>query len=813
MFQRIETHFMEVEKPGRYIGNEVGIPKKDYLGAEIKMVISYPDVYEIGMSNYGIKILYDRVNKLDFAVCERVFSPWTDFERLLQELNEPLYSLESKTALNRFDVVGVSIQYELLFSNFLALLKSGQISLKREERREDEPIVVIGGPGAVNPFPYAPFIDLSCVGEGEELLVELLTELRELKRSGAVRKEILKELSKIEGVYSPDFTDRKVKRRVYMGFSEDTGPDNVLVPNIDIVQNKLVVEIMRGCPNKCRFCQAGIIYKPFREKDTATILQAVRKGLKLSGMNEVTFSSLSSGDYSHILSLSEYFNKEYKKYGISVSLPSLKVESFDTDILDRISEVRKSGLTFAVESGSREGQLSLNKIVDLEKIFQILDAATAKGWRLVKFYFMIGLPEEEDDVGQIKKFIDAVLFRYKKLQINLNIATFVPKPHTPYQDDRQLSYGESLEKIREIREYYRRSRVLVKAHEPEMSYIEGFISRGDERVGRAVLKAFERGARFDGWKDQFHFQTYLKAFEEDGITYQEYLAGERSFVWQKIDCLPGENFYRKEKEKSKAHQKSVLCKEGCDPECHICTKEIRKVVAQDDYLLSVADSGKEMEKEGKSRYFLEFTKSGLMKYLSHKDLMRYFETLFRIGEIRLKMSEGFNPHPKFQFCGALSLGLVSFCELLEFYTEIDYPEEELFRRLSRCERDEIQIKRIRRCESSKKLSLYDHLFMTEYFLPLKEEEYPDVFAAVEHFCKEKTFLLEDERGKYDLKTFVIPGEFQEKEGWQFFVKRLSPGPKLKLILSRLLPEKSVTQLQKVNMFCDEKGTPLFYLDD
>ena len=817
MFKHIEKYLIEIEKPGRYIGNEAGIPDKDFKNSEVRMVISYPDVYEVGMSNYGIKILYDVINKLPFASCERVFSPWEDFEALLKKLDLPLFSLETKTPLNEFDVIGVSIQYELLFSNFLALLHSGKVPLKREERGENDPIVIIGGPASVNPVPYNPFIDLSCVGEGEEVLANLVTKLRELKKEKRSRREILQELSKIDGIYSPDFTKEPVKRQVYMDFANDTGPDSVIIPNIDIVQNKLNVEIMRGCPNKCRFCQAGVIYKPYREKNTSVIMKTVEKGLKLSGVNEVTFTSLSSGDYSQILPLTTYFNEKYKSKKISVALPSLKVESFDTEILDRLSEVRKSGLTFAIESGSHEGQFSLNKRVDIEKIYQILDAAIAKGWRLVKFYFMVGLPDEGNDVENITKFVDSVLERYKKLKINLNVATFVPKPHTPYQDVPQLPYEEAVVRIKALRDYYRKSRVMVKAHEPENSYIEGFISRGDEKVGLAVYEAFLRGARFDGWNEKFNFQRYLDVFNEAGIKAEDYMNGGKSETWKMIDCLPSDKFLKKERELSLQHKESKLCNQDCDEDCKICGNGISKRKAVDDYEKQ-EDSNLLQETAGRFRYFLEFTKSGLSRFLSHKDLMRHFETLFRIGDISLLMSEGFNPHPRFQFSSALSLGIESNCEILEFFTSKEYSIEELEKRLKvvsnsqlvRRNHADLKIVRIRKCEGTKKVSIFNNLAMTEYLLTynIAYKEQIDNYIKIFEQETEKRFI--DERGEYDLKTFISLENTDN--GVKFFVKQLNASPKIRVLIEQIFPNVEFLSIIKERMFKDLQKNELFYLD-
>ena len=381
MFSTIEPFLVEFEKPGRYIGNEIGIPNKNFLESQVRFVISYPDIYEIGMSNNGIKILYDIINRQNNASCERVFSPWLDFSNFLNEKQIPLFSLETKSPIKNFDFFGISIQYELLFSNFLNLLKLSQIDLRRTNRVESDPIVMIGGPAVTNPRPYFPFADLIIIGEAEELIVELINQYTQLKNEGLSRNEIIQSLSSIDGVLSPEFSTNKVQRRIYKGFSEDLGPDTFLIPTIDIIQNKLVLEIMRGCPNKCLFCQEGVTYKPVREKNTATIMKSLERGIKATGANEVTLASLSSGDYTYINALLDYCNNYIHEKSVSIALPSLKVESFDIELLEKLSIIRKSGLTFAIETADYEDQLRINKVVSFEKIKSIINYAVKNGWK------------------------------------------------------------------------------------------------------------------------------------------------------------------------------------------------------------------------------------------------------------------------------------------------------------------------------------------------------------------------------------------------------------------------------------------------
>ncbi len=814
MFSEIEKDLILVEKPARYIGNEAGIPKKDFKNTNVRMVISYPDIYEIGMSNNGIKILYDIVNKIEYASCERVFSVWTDFEKYLREKKYDLYSLETKTPLHQFDIVGISIQYELLFSNFLNIIDLGGIPLRSENRTENDPIIIIGGPAVSNPVPYFPFVDLIVIGEGEEVIAAIISEFDLVKKLKKSRSEKIKHLSEIPGVLSPEYSKNKVIRQVFTNFENDKGVDIAIIPSIDIVQNKLVVEIMRGCPNKCRFCQAGVLYKPYREKNTKTIMDSIEKGLRLTGVNEVTFASLSSGDYSHIVELCDYFNDLYSKKGISVSLPSLKVESFDIDILDKISLIRKSGLTFAIESGSTEGQLSINKLVDIEKIYSIIEYAIKKGWRLVKFYFMVGLPDDNDDVTHIISFVDNVLQKFKGLTINLNVSTFVPKPHTPYELVKQLDYPESKEKLLYIKNYYKKTRVNVKYHPPEMSYIEGFIARGDEKVGYGIEAAFLQGARFDGWNDKFNFSLYVNEFEKKSINYDTYLTGSYTKKpWNMVDSLLNEEYLINEREKSKQHTLTSLCKDECEADCSICNREVLKKNSTNNYVLKTdsVEDHKTFDK-GRYRYILEFTKKGLSKYISHKDLMRYFETLSRILGVDIMLSEGFNPHPRFQFSSAMSLGLESMCELLELYTTTLYPDEVLLTKFNSITNNDIVINRIRRCESTKKSSLYDNLYSSMYRIDCNKSDVTDSINCINVYNAASEFKLIEKEITFDLKQFVF-FEVDSNNSIFLTINRINPGPKLINIVKSVLLNKEITIIKiKMIMQSHNELKDLFYLE-
>lgn len=736
MFEIIEKHLINIEKSGRYIGNESGIPDKDFKNSFIKFAICYPDLYEIGMSNLGIKIIYDIINKLEFACCERVFSPWLDMEELLIKKEIPLFSLESKTPINDFDILGISMQYELLFSNFLNILKLSKIPIFNKNREEDHPIIILGGPGIANPVPYFDFADLFFIGEAENEIENILNKFKNCKQNKLSRLEKIKELSKIDYIYSPLFPKNKVKRAIYKDFSTDTGIDTYINPVIDIVQNKLSVEIMRGCPHKCRFCQASTIYKPYREKSLDTIITNINKGIKKLGCEEVTFLSLSSADYSNIIELAKIFSFQNKEKKISFSIPSIRVESFDKELLPLINSVRKSGLTFAIESGSIEGQTSINKIVDLNKIIDILQYAQNNGWRVVKFYFMIGLPHIDNEVHSIIKFIDSILNNVKKIEINLNIATFIPKPHTPYETESQLSLEDAIKIFEYLKYYYKKSRVKLKFHNPYMSYLEGIIARGDRNVGLAVYDAFLNGAKFDGWDDSFNFEIYKKSFEKYNITYDKYLSKNIQRVWDIVDIGIREEYFKIEKEKSKNRILTPSCKEKCEKECGLCSKNIKKIDIKDrentKKIEFNIDNTIIVNFNIKTRYILEFSKKNLMKYIGHIDTIKYFEKLFYKTNISLIFTEGFNPHPKFQFSSPLPFGIESNCEILEFFTTHQYETNSILETLKKYQHKDIPINKIK-ISQNKKISIIESISKIEYILKFENKFYHYFYDIINNY--------------------------------------------------------------------------------
>ncbi|HEY9594500.1 MAG TPA: DUF2344 domain-containing protein, partial [Spirochaetia bacterium] len=495
-----------VERPGRYVGGEFGSRHK--RGAALSVVISYPDLYEIGMSNAAVRILYSLLNGIEDVSCERVFAPAPDFEAALRAARLPLCSLESGTPLSRFDVVGFSLGYELTLTNLLTILDTGEIPLESAGRGPGDPIVLVGGPAATNPAPLGPFVDAVFVGEAEGWAEAVFGELAAMKRKGAGRDELLTRLRADPCVWHREKAGT-ISRAYWRGFGVAPAASAWPVPSMRVVQDHGAVEIMRGCPNACRFCHATVLYRPVRRKDEAVIGEEVRELVDRAGFRQVSLSSLSSGDYRGIEGLVRGLNARYADRRVSFSLPSLRVDSLGLELLKDVSEVRKSGLTFAVETARPEWQKEVRKTVTLEKTVAILREARSQGWRAAKFYFMVGLPPsfDEDEIGPIIDFLRAVRAA-TGMSLNVNIASFIPKPHTPWERAPQMGEEEAMRRITEVRAALKGDGFKIGYHAPILSLLEGIVARGDERAGLLVRAAWERGARLDAWEEHVRLDVW-----------------------------------------------------------------------------------------------------------------------------------------------------------------------------------------------------------------------------------------------------------------------------------------------------------------
>ncbi|MFV9644301.1 MAG: TIGR03960 family B12-binding radical SAM protein [Desulfobacterales bacterium] len=680
-----------VERPSRYLGTEINSIKKDPDKVKLKVALAFPDLYEIGVSHFGLQILYDILNKHKEIAAERVYAPDLDMESYLRSSHIPLVSMESHSPLKSFDIIGFSLLYELNYTNILTIFNLSGIPFFSSERDGSFPLIIAGGPCTCNPEPVADFFDAMVVGDGENVIIDISMAWLEWKEiPGGNKEDLLKRLSLIKGVYIPQipqprFSDYKViDREIITDLDKAPFPDSPIIPFGKPVHDRLRIEIARGCTRGCRFCQAGMIYRPVRERSVKKLLNLFDTSFAATGYEDLSLLSLSTADYGSIVSLMERLMSRCEPGHIAVSLPSLRAGTLTPELINLIKRVRKTGFTIAPEAGSQRLRDVINKNITEQEIFDTVQDVFSLGWLVIKLYFMIGLPSETDEdllaiVELVKRLRKIKARAGRRGQINVSVATFIPKPHTPFQWASQISLTESREKIEWLRARLKMPGIHFKWQNPEVSMVEGLFARGDRRLGGLLVDAYKKGCKFDGWGDRFQYALWEKAFSDQGLDVDCYTTRARDVAdrlpWDYINIGVTKEFLKLEWEKAKRGELTPDCRRGDCNTCGVCDFETiepkvfeagKEEPGHDIVNEFLYNKGGAADKKAGfyTRVRVCYSKQGQAKYFGHLELVNIFLRALRRAGISVKFTEGFHPMPKVSFDDPLPIGMESLNESL-----------------------------------------------------------------------------------------------------------------------------------------------------
>ncbi len=751
------------EKPTRYINSEINAIKKPSKDL-IKFALAFPDTYEIGMSHVGLKILYQILNNIPDVSAERVYSPWLDMSNYMAHNNIPLCSLETKTPLKDFHIIGFSLQYELSYPCVLNMLHLGQLPIHTEERLSKKyPLIIAGGPCASNPLPMSSFIDAFLIGDAEEALVELVDVYRNWIKTGESKEELLQQIGQIPGFYVPLFGSKPVKRRFIKSLEEAPFPLSPILPYMKIVHDRISIEVSRGCPAGCRFCQAGMIYRPLRMRSPEKVIEIARKSIQSTGYEEISLLSFSIGHYEHLEELIERLNREFSSSGVAISLPSIRADKVTRELLRKIKFTRKTGFTIAPEAATERLRSVINKNITNEHIERACSLLFEEGWLSVKLYFMIGLPTERDeDVEEIVNLTRSIIKLARKktkkfVDLNVTVSPFIPKPHTPFQWLGQIGFEEMEKKLDYIKMAFERSKIHYKGHDPRMSFLEAALSRGDERIGKVIKEVWKSGETLSAWTEGFLFERWLSAMDKTGIDLYSYATRkyelDDSLPWNFIHSNIKDDFLKLEYQKALNLERTEECTKKCG-NCGIdgCILKLKKSPSL--YVNSInriISHQKEPPLEN-TVTLVRFChqKKGSMKYLSQIELGNLITRVLRMAKIPFVLSKGFHPKPEISFGPSLSVGIESEAEYfdLKIYGEL---KDEYINRMNKILPEGLKIKWAKIIEP-KESSLGAFIERYKYRVSL-----PENFNAKNSLEMEHIQIIRKEKA-YSIKNFIE--EFQ-----------------------------------------------------
>jgi radical SAM family uncharacterized protein/radical SAM-linked protein len=782
-YQEILNHII---MPSQYLGTEINSVKKDPDKVKLRMALAFPDLYEIGTSHFGIQILYSILNKQIDIAAERVFCPSIDMEEQLREKKIPLLTLESGSPLNTFDIIGFSLLYELNYTNILTILELSQIPFLAEDRDESFPLIIAGGPCACNAEPVAKIFDAIVFGDGEEVSLQMARIFTDCKKEGPVEKyEILKQWASLEGVYIPVFFSdqfkkiensemiiptplfdnyREITKAVVMDLNKAHFPENPVVPFGKPVHDRLRMEIGRGCTRGCRFCQAGMIYRPVRERNSDTIFDLLNKCIGSTGYEDISLMSLSTGDYTGIQNLLENLMSTYHKKHIAVSFPSLRAGTLTSSLMEQIKRVRKTGFTIAPEAGSQRLRNVINKNITGEQISETIYDAIKSGWKAIKLYFMIGLPTETDDdiietINFIKNIKNIRGLERNNFKVNAAFTTFIPKPHTPFQWAAQTSLEYSKEVIGRIKKELQSKNIQVKWQQPETSRIEGLFARGDRKLLNLLIHAFNKGCRLDGWSDHFDYGKWIRSAENTNIDINFYTTREKRkdepLAWDHMNCRIHKKFFIEEWCKSIQEKTIPDCREGYCHQCGVCDfKYIQPVFNKTEIRLKQNNKIEGDEEKLNHKLMVIYSKIGQGKFFGHLELVNIFLRAFQRINIPIQYSQGFHPMPKISFEDPLPLGMESEEERLFISVNKDFDHKHLPGQLNSKLPEGIEIKE---CQVIDKNFKDKKISSLSYSIELAGESFSQKMLKDFLNCEKFNILKISKKGKtklLDLKNII-----------------------------------------------------------